>query len=338
MIDVQHSRAWKCWCLSPLFLFVVDKEFIGFVPWNRFCDRLDSCLEPLRSLLEKDSNGHGRFQEQAAKTKVLQDLQQACDKLSSRNRSLQFTLYCPFHSELVNNWHIQVTYTLDSGLEAQTQRDEAEIPSHVSDTTSTGETNDSTLAQSSDESQALERFQIDRTDGLQESHPLADALATRDDSVVENQDTESGQLSSSAAAATSSNKAASFQRNSGLGVLGIDYIEHEVQPTDTLKGLCLAYNISAVRLRQANLLSGDNDSLLLAPKVLAIPISEGFYARVQETESQEYKLNVLLKKYPKLGKKAAKAYLELSDWVLEDALSTAREDIEWEKDTKDDFL
>jgi hypothetical protein len=32
------------------------------------------------------------------------------------------------------------------------------------------------------------------------------------------------------------------------------------------------------------------------------------------------------------------SYLELSDWVLEDALATAKEDIEWEKGNNDEFF
>jgi len=49
------------------------------------------------------------------------------------------------------------------------------------------------------------------------------------------------------------------------------YIEHKVLPTDTLQGLCLAYKISAVKLRMANKFSGN--SLILAPKTLKIPIN-----------------------------------------------------------------
>eukprot|EP00584_Thalassiosira_punctigera_P004265 CAMPEP_0172531448 /NCGR_PEP_ID=MMETSP1067-20121228/4856_1 /TAXON_ID=265564 ORGANISM="Thalassiosira punctigera, Strain Tpunct2005C2" /NCGR_SAMPLE_ID=MMETSP1067 /ASSEMBLY_ACC=CAM_ASM_000444 /LENGTH=1630 /DNA_ID=CAMNT_0013315829 /DNA_START=141 /DNA_END=5033 /DNA_ORIENTATION=+ len=48
------------------------------------------------------------------------------------------------------------------------------------------------------------------------------------------------------------------------------YIEHEVLLTDTLQGLCLAYKISATRLRMENKFSGN--SLQLAPKTLKIPI------------------------------------------------------------------
>jgi len=49
------------------------------------------------------------------------------------------------------------------------------------------------------------------------------------------------------------------------------YMEHKVLPTDTLQGLCLAYKISAVKLRMANKFSGN--SLILAPKTLKIPLN-----------------------------------------------------------------
>ena len=33
-------------------------------------------------------------------------------------------------------------------------------------------------------------------------------------------------------------------------VKGIHYLEHEIQPTDTFQGICLAYKITATKLRQ----------------------------------------------------------------------------------------
>mmetsp|Transcript_1159 Transcript_1159/g.1886 ORF Transcript_1159/g.1886 Transcript_1159/m.1886 type:complete len:205 (-) Transcript_1159:659-1273(-) len=49
-----------------------------------------------------------------------------------------------------------------------------------------------------------------------------------------------------------------------LGVKGVDFVEHIVVPSDTLQGVCLAYKISATRLRQVNGFSGSG--LNLAPK------------------------------------------------------------------------
>lgn len=126
--------------------------------------------------------------------------------------------------------------------------------------------------------------------------------------------------------------------NSSAGVLGVDYVEHVVLPSDTLQGLCLAYKISATRLRQVNHFSGT--SLLLAPKKLIIPLTKknlrtGFI-RVQDKDSRDYKLHALLAELPSLKEAEATAYLELSDWDLEEALRSARDDGEWEREVQDD--
>lgn len=97
---------------------------------------------------------------------------------------------------------------------------------------------------------------------------------------------------------------------SGKGVLGVDYVEHVVLPTDTLQGICLAYKIgSSTRLRQANHFSGN--SLLLAPKKLVIPLSKkalrSGFIRVQDTDAKEYKLHAMLAEFPDLSMTEAKA-------------------------------
>lgn len=87
---------------------------------------------------------------------------------------------------------------------------------------------------------------------------------------------------------------------SGKGILGVDYVEHVVLPTDTLQGLCLLYKISSTRLRQANHFSGQ--SLSLAPKKLVIPISQkalqSGFIRIQDTDAMEYKLHALFAEFP----------------------------------------
>lgn len=118
---------------------------------------------------------------------------------------------------------------------------------------------------------------------------------------------------------------------SGKGVLGVDYVEHVVLPTDTLQGICIAYKVSASQLRRANHFSG---TLHSAPKKLLIPLSKqalrtGFI-RVQDTDTKEYKLHSFLAEYPDFGAAEAKAYLELADWELRSALQSAKEDREWE--------
>lgn len=210
----------------------------------------------------------------------------------------------------------------------------SQISNEEPDTTSTNDTGDSTFAQSSEQIENGESSQ-NNGDDTEDAGDSAIVPTT-----TESQDIPGTQADASDTLVETNNvKTATFQRNAGLGVLGTDYIEHQVRLNDTLQGICLTYNISAVRLRQANLLSGDNESLLLAPhKILAIPISEGFYSRIQETDSEDYKLNVLRKQFPKLSKKEATAYLELADWVLDEALATAREDIAWEKETKNDIF
>jgi hypothetical protein len=96
---------------------------------------------------------------------------------------------------------------------------------------------------------------------------------------------------------------------SGKGVLGVDYVEHVILPTDTLQGLCLAYKISTTRLRQANHFSGH--SLLLAPKKLVIPIStkalRSGFIRAQDTDAKEYKSHAFLAEYRDLTMTEAKA-------------------------------
>lgn len=96
---------------------------------------------------------------------------------------------------------------------------------------------------------------------------------------------------------------------SGKGVLGVDYVEHIIMPTDTLQGICLAYKIGSTRLRQANHFSGN--SLLLAPKKLVIPLSKkalrSGFIRVQDTDAKEYKLHAILAEFPDLSLTEAKA-------------------------------
>lgn len=118
---------------------------------------------------------------------------------------------------------------------------------------------------------------------------------------------------------------------SGKGVLGVDYVEHVILPTDTLQGICIAYKVSASQLRRANHFSG---TLHSAPKKLLIPLSKqalrtGFI-RVQDTDTKEYKLHYFQAEFPNINAVEAKAYLDLADWELKDALLSAKEDMEWE--------
>jgi len=120
---------------------------------------------------------------------------------------------------------------------------------------------------------------------------------------------------------------------SGKGVLGVDYVEHVVLPTDTLQGICIAYKVSVPNLRRANHFSGQLHS---APKKLLIPLSKQAlrtgYIRVQDTDTKEYKLSFFQAEYADSTPTEAKAYLELADWDLKEALRSMKEDREWQKD------
>lgn len=141
---------------------------------------------------------------------------------------------------------------------------------------------------------------------------------------------------------------------------GEPYLNHVVLPTDTLQGLCLAYKISATRLRMENGFSGN--SLLLAPKKLRIPTNtsinnnnnnvggvsstgetsssssssstmnisnKGMMKRCQDQSSREYKLYAFVAEIEMMELVEAKAYLDLANWDLEEALRSAREDEGW---------
>jgi hypothetical protein len=60
-----------------------------------------------------------------------------------------------------------------------------------------------------------------------------------------------------------------------------EYIEHIVLPTDTLQGICLAYKVSAMRLKKENGFSGNN--IQLGPKRLKIPINTNYGNKLQRT-------------------------------------------------------
>lgn len=93
------------------------------------------------------------------------------------------------------------------------------------------------------------------------------------------------------------------------GILGVDYVEHVVLPGDTFQGICLAYKISATRLRQVNHFSGSN--LSTAPKKLIIPLTKkalrSGFIRVQEKDSIEYKIHAFMAEVPNLKEPEARS-------------------------------
>ena len=114
------------------------------------------------------------------------------------------------------------------------------------------------------------------------------------------------------------------------------YLEHIVLPTDTLQGLCLAYKVSATQLRMENKFSGN--SLQMAPKKIKIPVvgvTNGMMIKTQDTTSKEFKLYAFQAEIPTMELVEAKAYLDLSNWDLEEAVRAAREDIDCGWDSYD---
>jgi len=108
------------------------------------------------------------------------------------------------------------------------------------------------------------------------------------------------------------------------------YLEHIVLPTDTLQGLCLAYKVSATQLRMENKFSGN--SLQMAPKKIKIPmngVTKGMVIKTQDRTSKEFKLYAFVAEIPTMELIEAKAYLDLSNWDLDEALRSAREDIDY---------
>ena len=115
-----------------------------------------------------------------------------------------------------------------------------------------------------------------------------------------------------------------------IAVENVDYVLHTVLPSDTLVGLCLRYKIKPTALRQVNKFSGSN--LLLAPSKLYIPLCGGVTAiNLQDKTCPEYKLHEFLAELPHLRQAEGRAYLELSDWNLQEALQNARDDELWEE-------
>ncbi len=109
-------------------------------------------------------------------------------------------------------------------------------------------------------------------------------------------------------------------------------IEHWVQPSDTLVGLCLKYGITAIQLRRANLgFSGNN--LLLAPNPLRIP---NIREAVPATEDRDKLLQtVMLVFRDELSRTEAKCYLELNDWDVNQAIANAKQDLHEKQSSTD---
>ena len=110
-------------------------------------------------------------------------------------------------------------------------------------------------------------------------------------------------------------------------------LEHWIQPSDTLSGLCLKYGITSTQLRQANFgFSGTN--LSLAPNPLRIP---NIQKAVPVSEDRDKLLQALMLLFREdLTRIEAKCYLELNDWDLNRSIRNVRQDLqskeEWPTD------
>jgi len=111
-------------------------------------------------------------------------------------------------------------------------------------------------------------------------------------------------------------------------------VYHDVQPYDTLAGICLQYGISAYELRRANNFRGMN--LKSAPDRLVIPKTQKptkDFKNMTEDEKIEALQAHMPKsrkaKKPMLTKDEARAYLEYNDWNFDQALRNAKVDNEW---------
>ena len=106
-------------------------------------------------------------------------------------------------------------------------------------------------------------------------------------------------------------------------------VPHHISPSDTLRRICLRYEITPLELRRAN---GDftGKDLSLAPNPLMIPLKDvvASEAVAEEAEplSQSEVADLLLNECRGMIRSEARAYLMLSDWDLAEALENARED------------
>lgn len=102
-------------------------------------------------------------------------------------------------------------------------------------------------------------------------------------------------------------------------------LEHTIMPSDTLQGISLHYNVSAVNLRRINNFSGNRIQYM---KTLKIPI-ESFDSVPIQADTPEVLIQKL-KNMTNEGTLESKVYLEGNDWDLQKAYSQWKADINWE--------
>ena len=112
-------------------------------------------------------------------------------------------------------------------------------------------------------------------------------------------------------------------------------IYHEVQPRDTLQGICLQYGVAAYELRRANNFRGTN--LKAAPERLVIPQNgnlrnkkkKDFKSMTEDEKVQSLMAHIPSSKRtkkPLLSYDEVRAYLEFNDWNFFQALRNIKVD------------
>mmetsp|Transcript_4442 Transcript_4442/g.8560 ORF Transcript_4442/g.8560 Transcript_4442/m.8560 type:complete len:468 (+) Transcript_4442:2-1405(+) len=173
-----------------------------------------------------------------------------------------------------------------------------------------------------------------------------DANATQDTETATTHDDDTNTLALSDGHSTLADQIAALEildegeEDGGSGTGGTT-LYHDVLPSDTLQGVCLAYGISAYELRRANNFRGL--TLEAAPERLAIPRNNGRNGGASSTRefrtmmTREEKIRALMAHVPTrrqankplLSHDEARAYLEFNDWNFDQALRNVKVDVEW---------
>ena len=115
---------------------------------------------------------------------------------------------------------------------------------------------------------------------------------------------------------------------------GIQY--HEVLPTDTFQGICLRYKLTPTELRQANRMLSNNLKLAPSYPKLLIPSNNKNEKKSNTNKSptQEEKIISLISKVQlrtknKLSYSEARAYLDMCNWDVNEAMDSVKDDVAW---------
>jgi hypothetical protein len=92
-------------------------------------------------------------------------------------------------------------------------------------------------------------------------------------------------------------------------------------------------NSSSTLDSQDNVVGPSGQGVLGVDYVEHVALKTGFI-RVQDTDTKEYKLQYFQAEFRDITATEAKAYLELADWDLKDAVQSAKEDREWETESE----